>query len=270
MQRGQRDQRSTVRPNPEQWRMIGRVRRTGLKVLGLALGASLAALSPAMAEVVVLQSSAPGLSAGQVLQDGDRVSIPAGNSAILVLPNGSTKTVTGPADTTAGRLAGGVSRNEALLEAVKSFVRTGGTGAGSVGAMRSVAPQSARAVGGPAFSWDRIPISANGDYCVAKSDNLSLVRETARGNLSITVVGFQSGERVTVDFVDGRADAPWPSNLEADVGKYAFVGQGRPMRQIRLRIIDPLPSRDDTLRVLFTQRCEGQVEDFLKTLRAEG
>ena len=39
---------------------------------------------PASAELIVLQSSAPGLKAGQVLADAASLDIPAGKSAVFV------------------------------------------------------------------------------------------------------------------------------------------------------------------------------------------
>lgn len=233
-----------------------------------AVGALACLFAPASAnaEVIVLQSTAPGLKAGQVLKDSDTVNIPAGKTAMLVLPNGSTKTISGPASGPAGSFSKGVNRNAALLDAVKKYVATGGTSSGSVGAMRSAAPVAGG--GRVPFFWDKVPITANGDYCVGKTDKLQLVRSRARSELDVTVVDFQKGSRAKAVFATGSSETPWPATLEANVGKYAFVAKGMPMSRIRLRVIAPLPSRDDTLRVLFTQRCEAQVAAFLDMLRS--
>lgn len=232
--------------------------------LAALMSAGLIATSAA-AEVVVLQSTAPGLSAGTVLADGDTIKIPSGKSAILVLPSGSTKTVNGPVNAKAGDFSKGQSRNAALLHAVKTYVQTGGTTSGSVGATRS-------AIAGPGgtnlpFSWTRIPVSASGDYCIARSNELDLVREVAIRPIELTIVHMETRKRAMVAFDQGTGEIDWPKDIEAVVGKYAFVMDGAPMRQVRLRVIDPLPNRDEVLRVLFTNRCEQQVEAFLRSLQ---
>jgi hypothetical protein len=235
-------------------------------VFGVLVAACIAwAPTSALAELIVLQSTAPGLKPGQVLTDNQTITIPAGKTVMLVLPNGATKTVSGPESGPASRFSQGVSRNEALLDAVKKYVVTGGTTSGRVGAMRSAA--APRPGSRAPFSWDTVPINADGDYCVAKTDRLQLIRSGARGDLDVTVVDFQKGKRAKAVFPSGTTTTAWPAGMEIGVGKYAFVAKGQAMSQVRLRVIDPLPSQEDTLRVLFTQRCEAQVASFLNKLR---
>jgi hypothetical protein len=41
-------------------------------------------------------------------------------------------------------------------------------------------------------------------------------------------------------------------------------------RQIRLRVIDPLPQADETLRLLHSQRCQSQIDAWLRGVATAG
>jgi len=235
-------------------------------VSGLAAGFTAGVLAGAAhAEVIVLKSTVAGLTPGKSLPDSFQLTIPAGKSALLVLPSGATKTVSGPTDTSIGALTQGQQRNAALLDAVKTYVMTGGTRTGSVGATRSAAATMASAP--IEFSWTDIPLTMTGDYCVKKGGTLTFVRGNTSRELDVTLIDLQQSVRAKTRFAKGANEASWPRTVEPRIGKYAVVVQGRPLRQIRLRPIDPLPGDADTLRVLFSQRCEAQVEAYLRRLR---
>ncbi len=62
--------------------------------------ASLGALATtgAAADAVILDSTAPGLSIGQVIAEGQRLSLPGGASVTLMTRSGQSLTLTGPFD----------------------------------------------------------------------------------------------------------------------------------------------------------------------------
>lgn len=217
---------------------------------------------PASAELIVLQSSAPGLKAGQVLADSASLDIPAGKSAVFVLPNGATRTVNGPHKGGVGDLTKGVSVDRELLGAVKSYVETGGATATRVGATRSARPPTAVAKGFE--GWSSLPITASGDHCVAAGAQLELVRTTAGPSLTVSIANLTTSERGRTAFGDGATKAAWPSDVSlANGAKYAIAATDLPMRTIQLRIVKPVPSSDDTLRVLHGQRCITQMKAWL-------
>ena len=73
---------------------LTRLRAPGL--LGIALAIFLAPAA-ALAEIEVLESSAPEIAAGAKLADEARVNVPEGASIrVLILSSGSTKTLKGP------------------------------------------------------------------------------------------------------------------------------------------------------------------------------
>lgn len=232
-----------------------------------AVAAGLVAAGPAFADVMVLQSSAPALKAGATLKDDQKIAVPSGRTAVLMLPNGSTKTVTGPFEGLAGTFTKGLSRNSALWESVNEYVRTGGTSTNNVGATRGLTVARPQPTAGGGFSWTKIPVSANGDVCVQKGAELALERAHAGGELTITMVDLKSAQRAVVRFPAGVRTAKWPAALEVGVRTYAVLSPGAPMKKIQLRMISELPQADNVLRVLHGQRCLGQVQRYISGLK---
>lgn len=219
----------------------------------------------AQAEVIVVSSSAPQLKSGQILSNAARIAIPGGASIVVVLPSGATRTINGPFEGKASELTRGVRTDTALFNAVKKYVRTGGADKGTVGAMRSAVPRSA-AARIERFSWREIPVNARGDICVEKGAQLSLIRPRAGKAQSVTVVNLNSNNRAKAHFAASETSTAWPSDLAPENGSFAFLSSQRSMRQIRLRLITPLPTPSETLRVLHGQRCQLQFQAYLASI----
>ena len=175
----------------------------GSAILVSFVAFSVAGSVAASADLIVLQSSAPGLKSGSSLSDSANINIPSGKSAVFVLPSGATKTVSGPYSGKASDFTKGQSTNAALLDAVKKYVSTGGADTSGVGAMRSAGPSRSRKRGG--FSWTEVPINANGDYCLAKGERLMLARSPGDTRaLDVTLIDMQSSTRAKVSFERGK------------------------------------------------------------------
>ena len=237
------------------------------KLAGLVLSALMISASGVAAQVIVLQSSVPQYKAGKTLTKTDRVTIPEGGSMMVVLPSGATRTISGPFNGQVSGLSSGRTSNAALFNAVKKFVKTGGSTTKSVGAMRSIssrkpaaAPRAAKAK----FSWTTVPIWARGDVCLEKGAEISLVRSRAGKALTVTVVDMQSSNRTKVRFGDGESAVAWPSELALKNSSFAILPDGQAMQQIRMRLIAPIPTPEQTLQVLHGQRCRMQFEAFLR------
>ena len=223
--------------------------------------------STASAQVIVIQSTADGLKTGTTIGNDQTITIRAGKQAVFVLPSGSTRTVSGPFDGKAADLTKGVKANPSLLAAVKQYVKTGGSNQRAVGAVRSVAPVAlARPL---PFSWHAVPASADGDYCIEKGAKVSLVRAQASRAQTVTIINLQTKRRSQTAFEANQTSIPWPDDMNLDAGAtYAILLQGRPMRRLRLRMIAPIPSREDTLQVLHGQRCQSQFRAYIAQLQS--
>lgn len=223
----------------------------------------------AQAQVIVLQSSVNKFKPGATLAKSTLVAIPEGGSMTVVLANGATRTIQGPFSGKVSSLSSGGSSNAALFNAVKSYIKTGGSSQRKVGALRSVAPRGASRSATPSpasipFSWTKVPLRAAGDYCVEKGAPLKLARTRAGKPMQITLVDLQSTRGVQLNFGSADAEVDWPSELPIRNASYAILAKGRAMKQLRLRLIAPLPPADQTLQVLHGQRCSIQFGAYLR------
>lgn len=235
-----------------------------------ALSALVAALlicaTAASAQVIIIKSTVKSLKAGTLLDAKTEVSIPKGGSAVVVLPSGAMRTIAGPFKGPAANLTKGVKANPDLWKEVKRYVVTGGTNQKRVGALRSAMPTSYRR--SPPFSWNKLPIRSGGDFCVEKDAKISLVRRFIGRSEVVTIINMQSKHRIKVVFDKGVSSIPWPEDLAIDPRiTYTFVIANAPPREVRLRVIEPLPPHEDTLQVLHGQRCQNQFRAFLRELR---
>ena len=234
-----------------------------------AAGTALAFSGPAAAQVIVVQSTVAKYKVGKTLGKAVQVAIPDGASMVVVLANGATKTITGPYSGKVADLSKGTTSNAALFNAVKKFVKTGGSSTKRVGALRSATPASGAIGDGakPKFSWTAIPISARGDVCLDKSGTISIARGSTRKAQTVTVVDLQSSSRAQVQFEEGMATVAWPTELQLKNSAYALLTGGNTKR-FRVRLIAPVPGFDQTLQVLHGQRCGTQFEAFLRGFAA--
>ena len=239
-----------------------------LGVVGCGLATTLATALAAHAQVIVLQSSVGKYKAGTTLAKSTQIAIPAGGSMTVVLANGATRTINGPFSGKVSTLSKGGSSNAALFNAVKKYIKTGGSSQKKVGALRSLAPRgTSRSPSSPAsikFSWTSVPVSASGDYCVQKGTPLTFERARAGKPIEITLVDLQSTRRVQLNFGSADATVDWPAEMAIRNASYAILAKGRAMKQLRLRLISPLPPADQTLQVLHGQRCNIQFGAYLR------
>jgi hypothetical protein len=123
---------------------------------------------------------------------------------------------------------------------------------------------------GVPFSWLHVPIDAEGDYCIQKGNGLVLSRGASAAVQPATVIDVRAGARAQVIFATGNTTTPWPSMIRVTTGPYALQMPESQPRQIRLRVIDPLPQADETLRLLHSQRCQSQIDAWLRGVATAG
>jgi hypothetical protein len=234
-------------------RMLCSLFGAGLTVGGLAGGAT--------AQVIILKSTAPGLQRGAVVPNTARIVVPEGSAVTLALPSGAWRSLAGPVDMRVAELTRGSRADPAVFNAIRSFAEN--ESVRSFASVRSASPSSGGG-GRTRFSWRDIPISTQGDYCVEKGAELSLVRGGAGQPQPLTVVNMNSASRARIQFGAEDTRIPWPSDLTPENGSFAILVPRKRMRQIRLRLIGPLPAPEQTLRVLHGQRCNVQFQAYLR------
>jgi hypothetical protein len=265
-----------------------------VSAFAVAAGAGVS-VSPAMADAVVIGSKAPALRVGATLADDTVLDVPAGQSVTLLMSDNRTRTINGPFKQPVASFSKGKPSDDTLWQTVtqslskagpkkKSAVAlrdsAGGSGrpgprafasrpSPSPGAVATAPPSPVLGAAAPTlqplpFSWKQIPIDAEGDVCVEKGNVLALVRPGTGPAQAATVIDVRAGARAQVMFAAGSSSTAWPASIVAKTGPYALqLPQNQP-KKFRLRVIDPLPPADETLRLLHSQKCQLQIEAWLR------
>jgi hypothetical protein len=98
--------------------------------------AMICVLAPASADILVLESSVPGVKRGAQLPDSGRLVVPAGKSVMVMRPSGETQNVVGPYDNLVGDLSKGETISDAFRRMKAQFDKE--SGGLSIGATRGV------------------------------------------------------------------------------------------------------------------------------------
>lgn len=256
----------------------------GLAV-ALACGVITGPITEARADALVIASKA-AIRVGSTLPDDKVLELQSGQSVTVLLTDGRTRTIEGPFSAPVASFSKGRPADEALWTSVVASLRRAAPSkrTGNVharkretgGSYPSGARSYARAPSSPApapaavseraavFSWKQIPIDAEGDYCIGKGSGLVLARLVDKEMQPATVIDVRAGARAQVIFAAGNTTAVWPATIVVKTGPYALQLPEKPPRQVRLRVIDPLPQADETLRLLHSQRCQAQIDAWLR------
>jgi hypothetical protein len=236
--------------------------RWALMLLAGLLAGALNATAAA-AQIYVMESTVAAIRVGSALELSAAISIPAGGHIRAVLPSGKTQTIKGPYEGTLADLAKGQPVNQGVLASLKDLLRTGGATQTTTGATRSIA-RPADKPPRVAFSWSAIPV-ADGTVCVEKGAKLALIRSASPNAERITMIDAANGERAELQWQPGSDTAAWPANLtQRNDGTYDVLSDGRPRRQITLRVLDRLPSEDNLLIELNRLGCRSQFEAWVR------
>ena len=223
---------------------------------------TLMVVSPAAAQIFVMESTVPAIRVGSALEMDATLSVPAGGHLRCVLPSGKTQTVKGPYSGKVADLAKGQPINEGVVAWIKNVLSSGGATEAKPGATRSAA-RAAEKVRMP-FSWSAVPFS-NATVCIQKGAKLQLVRASAGAVEPFTVVDGATGQQAEGRWEAASTVADWPAAVvpRTDVTYYVQVPD-RPRRQVVLRVLDKLPAEDELLTELHRQGCSAQFEAWMR------
>jgi hypothetical protein len=222
-----------------------------------------ATASATQSDVYVIESTVPALKVGAKLSVNDKIVVPDGSFVRVVLPSGKTQTIRGPYSGTVADMAKGQTPNAGVLAWLRGVLETGGATEATPGATRSMVVQPRKPI--PAFSWQVIPVTVDGNVCIDSLAKLQLGRETSQGTGRVTVVEVATSARAVVEWPAGSTTAPWPQAVapRADAA-YVFLQPDRPLRQITLRLLDRLPEEGDVLTELHKRGCKQQFEAWVR------
>lgn len=193
-------------------------------VLGAALG--ILVTGPAMADLVVVRTTAPALKAGQVVASGSKVNLPAGTSAVFLGQDGKAITINGPFD---GVPKAGAAGGDPNVVASLSRLLTAGSGdTASLGVTR-----------GALFDDPYGVNIATGVHCQVSGRPAVINRGKAVRMTRVTVSGTK-GES-TVNWGKDDATVNWPAAVGMEDGAtYRLIRDDKPEPvSITVRVVPP-------------------------------
>lgn len=214
--------------------------RVSKSLAGAVLAALLClpAASPASADqFVVIESTAPGIATGTVLQSGQSITLPAGARVSLVSDRGTVATLTGPFSGVPP-VGGGGASDPTVVDAISSLFAQTGPRAQSWGTFRGESAMRGEGGDAPSDVWT-INLQQSERICLPAGTAPRLWRAAADGELLVVLVHVSSGREAYLRFADGVQDVAWPGELPLiDGGEYALRDTGYLWeRHLALRVI---------------------------------
>ncbi|MGE0093761.1 MAG: hypothetical protein AB7T40_04345 [Alphaproteobacteria bacterium] len=184
------------------------------------------------ADLVVVASNAPVLSAGQIIDSRATVDLQPGMRVTFIAGDGKSLTRAGPYNGIIWDEA--MSGDRALLQSLVTLVSGQSRNRSTLAAMRQPS------VSEPSDPW-LINVERTGDYCVAASMQPVLWRATANSSATLLLSSTMREGKATVEWPTGVATAAWPSSLVLIDGEAYFAQPERSPTARRL-VIHVVPS----------------------------
>jgi len=176
--------------------------------LAFALGLGIAGHAAAD-QAIVVAATVPGLTIGQVIEDGAAVRMPERTNALFLFSSGRTVTVKGPYEGPLDRLSGGKEPQNRLsgLFGAERFAQN------ELGAARSVGPPKGRS----ADELPAIDASIPGVWCV-RAGHAPSIQRPADPAFDPAVLKPAAGKPATISWDAATATQPWPPALPLNDG----------------------------------------------------
>jgi hypothetical protein len=221
--------------------------------LALAFGAA-----AAEAAVLVVRSSGPSSKAypaGKAVPETQVINLKA-NDVVILLDSRGTRTLRGP-----GKFSATASATNVATSSLAALTGQNNGRRSRVGAVR----------GGPSGATDgrnvwQADLARSGNLCFANPADLGIYRSSSAGASKVTVTDTGSGKTATVNFIDGRRIAAWPTDVPVTAGnRYQIVG-GAENVIYTARQIQPVPAGLEGLAQSFIRNdCQAQLDVLIDT-----
>lgn len=232
-------------------------------VVGALTAGVLASNSAVAADLVVLASNAPSLSAGDVIDESQSIDIPDGARASFLAASGRTVTLEGPYRGPA-TVPAASSETPGILTAISALLAPESATVPVLGQTRGAAP-----VDGPGNSlW--IDTSRPGKYCVDPGRFLHLWRPQADERQAAKLTDMETNRTATITWNGGEVTHAWPADLTyRDGAAYLVLVDGaRDPIHLEIRLV-PRDLEDVLSRIawMVEQACVAQAQAELTRLQ---
>jgi len=233
----------------------------------IAAGVLLLASLPSFAgQMVVIESTAPALKAGQMVDGAQTLNLAKGARVKLVSGDGGVVTLTGPYSgapeaARTGAPAPAPSGGQRMLEMLSKLVG-GKLDSSDIGAMRAGSQPT------PPGPW-LIAVLQPGNYCVRAGRAPELWREKSRKKAKLTIKTSPKGARATIPWPAKSDRVSWPRGVPImDGGTYrAKVSGGTPFKGLTLHVVPGgLPTDVHRAAWMAEKGCLGQAKLVMRDL----
>lgn len=214
------------------------------------------------ADLVIVASTAPALSAGQVIQHDTPLDIPASSSITVIAQNGQSATLTGPYSGIPGIGAGGGGK-DGVVGALSGLFAGSGQESTSLGVMRSTPPLP------PSDPW-MIDAGRSGDHCVPAKGALFWRAKSDRMQTLVLKHMGAPRAKAQVEWPQGGETLAWPQDIpQLNGGVYLVRLKGdKTARKVVLHVL-PNGLKSDAHRAAWMagQGCRKQAIILISTIR---
>lgn len=233
--------------------------------LAALVGLSLGMRAALAAEIVIIESTVPGIEAGSIVADTDAITVPAGELIVIVEEDGSSRTIEGPfkgAIGSAGEAAGG-----GLIANLGKLVQDREKSRQVLGAIRAAPGQIAPEV----FLVD---VGRSGIACVPDGEMVTLWRpETLGMETEFTLEAATGTASTRVLWPENVQTLDWPGDLAAKDGavyRARLMAAPRPAEITLRRIPAELASDAERIAWMIEAGCRRQARLALEALTGGG
>lgn len=228
-------------------------------IIGTVFGMMSISVSASADEIVIIESTAPLIEAGVILDSADVVDVPDGTEIVIVEEDGSSRTITGPYNAPISA-AGSSSGDSGLIASIGKLVEARRTEQQVLGAIRAAPGQVAPDV-------YAIDIARSRTVCIPSNTAPTLWRPaTLALESEILVTRDADGAVNTRLWPKGKQFLSWPDSPKAKDGeRYTIRLRALPRpSKIDVRIMPlSLTSFAEKSGWMFQQGCRRQAERLL-------
>jgi hypothetical protein len=221
--------------------------------LAIAFGAA-----AAEAAVLVVRSSGPSAKAfpaGKAVPETQVLNLKA-NDVVILLDSRGTRTLRGP-----GKFSATASATNVATSSLAALTGQNNGRRSRVGAVRGT--PSGATDGRNVWQAD---LARSGNLCFANPADLGIYRPASAGAAKVTVTDTGTGKTATVDFIDGRRIAAWPTEIPVTAGGRYQIAGGAENVVYTARLIQPVPAGLEGLaQSLIRNDCQAQLDVLIDT-----
>ncbi|MEI7606793.1 MAG: hypothetical protein WCJ64_05370 [Rhodospirillaceae bacterium] len=180
-----------------------------LRTLGVGFVLCLAS-GTAMADMVVVKATGPGLKTGQVVTTGVSITLPAASKAVLLTRDGRTVQLNGPFEGPVPEPAAAAGGDNKTVSALSRLLTASAADSSALGVTRA----------GDFSSPYTISVKG-GSHCQVASEKPRFQREIGSPEEHLTIT-TASGASQTLTWPEDEAELGWPTSVPFDAGSYTL------------------------------------------------